>query len=75
MNLNSKKQRELLRQYPFVWEILNKLMEPIGGETGKAVDDLTIEVKKADGDLMFRRAHNVGLGGEKSCIFRSDRKD
>ncbi len=89
MNPNASKNRELIKQYPFVSDILSARMEPNGewrsgiektpGWVNVAmtmVDDLTIRVEKADGDLMFRRADNVGLG-ESSCIFqfKGNRKD
>lgn len=69
MNLNSSKNRGLIKQYPFVSDILSTQMEPHDGNGGTNVNDLTIRVEKADGDLMFRRADNVGLG-DSSCIFQ-----
>lgn len=82
MKPHAKKNRKLTEQYPFVRDILYKRMEPhapwsLSVMESTDVDDLTIRVEKADGDLMFRRADNVGLG-ESSCIFGlkgDDRKD
>ena len=71
MNPNASKNRQLIKQYPFVSDILSTGMEPYANiiDEAKRVDDLTIRVEKADGDLMFRRANNVGLG-DSSCIFQ-----
>ncbi len=76
MKPTASKNRELLKQYPFVERIIASRMEPFDGERGVKVDDLTIRVEKADGDLMYRRADNVGLG-DSSCIFhlKGNRKD
>lgn len=69
MNPGSKKNRELIRQYPFIMTgILSSQLEPLGS-CGTDVDDLTIRAEKADGDLMFRRANNIGLQGDESCVF------
>lgn len=76
MNPNSTKNRKLIEEYPFVSDILSTQMEPNDGQGGTNVDDLTICVEKADGDLMFRRASNADLG-DSSCVFqlKGDRKD
>ncbi len=80
MNPNVSKNRDLIAQYPFVVAILATPMEPFGVapslRAGSQVDDLTIRVEKADGDLMYRRAHNVGLG-DSSYLFQltGKRKD
>lgn len=76
MRPNASKNQELIKQYPFVSDILSARMEPHDGKGGTSVNDLTIHVEKADGDLMFRRADNVGLG-DSSCIFqfKGNRKD
>lgn len=76
MRPNASKNQDLIKQYPFVAEILSARMEPYDGDGGTKVDELTIKVEKADGDLMFRRADNVGLG-DSSCIFqfKGNRKD
>ncbi|MFA5744995.1 MAG: hypothetical protein WC887_02170 [Candidatus Paceibacterota bacterium] len=51
-------------------------MEPLDGNGGTSVGDLTIKVEKADGDLMFRQADNVGLGDD-TFIFqmKGDHRD
>ncbi|MFA5886209.1 MAG: hypothetical protein WC863_00330 [Patescibacteria group bacterium] len=76
MKANSFKNQGLLKQYPFVSNVLSSQMEPFDGDGGVNVDDLTIRIEKADGDLMYRRADNVGLG-DGSCIFqmKGNRKD
>lgn len=76
MNPKAPKNRDLMSQYPFVLDILLEDMEPYGGLEGIQVDDLTIRVEKADGNLMFRRANNTGLG-ESSFNFqiKGNRKD
>ena len=61
MRPNASKNQELTKQYPFVTDILSARMEPHDGNGGTSVNDLTIRVEKADGDLMFRRANNIGL--------------
>ncbi|OGF82352.1 hypothetical protein A3B18_00150 [Candidatus Giovannonibacteria bacterium RIFCSPLOWO2_01_FULL_46_13] len=76
MNPNASKNRELIKQYPFVSDILSARMEPHNGQGGTSVNDLTIRVEKADGDLMFRRADNVGLGDSSGIFqFKGNRKD
>lgn len=76
MRVNAKKNQDLLKQYPFVSQIIAEPMEPFDDLGGAGIDDLTIRVEKADGDLMFRHANNVGLG-DSSCIFqfKGNRKD
>lgn len=78
MNPNASKNCKLIEQYPFVGRILKRRMEPyeVMMDGATRVDDLTIRVEKADGDLMYRRAHNVGLG-DASCVFQftDKRKD
>lgn len=79
MHPNARKNQKLIRQYPFIETILRRRMEPDapyerGGydhmlKAAILFDDLTIRVEKADGDLMFRRAYNVGLG-DSSFIFQ-----
>lgn len=89
MNPTAQKNQKLIRQirqYPFVAEILKGRMEPHGGlrpgvekiegwvdSAMKIVDDLTIRVEKADGDLMFRQASNIGLG-DSSFVFQFEGK-
>jgi hypothetical protein len=76
MKQNAEKNKKLIKQYPFVANILLARMEPYDGLCGISVNDLSICVKKADGDLMFRRANNIGLG-DKSFAFQVEggRKD
>lgn len=74
MNPNSRKNRELIRQYPFVNDILNQDMEPYGyggkdAIDAKKVDELTIQIQKADGNLMYRQARNAGLGDSSAFFF------
>jgi len=83
MKPNSRKNRKLLTQYPFVDVILKRRMVPdapwVSGSYEENMadathfDNLTIRVEKADGELMFRRADNVGQG-DYSCIFRTGSK-
>jgi hypothetical protein len=68
---NSTKNTALLKQYPFVADIIKMPLEPTAQSTNHPynyLDDLAIKVEKADGDLMLRRADNVGLG-DYSCVF------
>lgn len=55
------KTEKLLKQYPFLTLILKAPMEPFGPDRSKAYNDLTIKVERADHDLMFRQADNIGL--------------
>lgn len=76
MKVEAEKNQRLIRQYPFILDILSETMEPYASLGGKIkevthVDDLTINIEKADGDLMFRQANNVGLG---DLSFVSSRK-
>lgn len=80
MKVSARKNRQLIKQYPFVQDILAVPMEPLGFERGlhlgKSFNDLTIRVQKADGDLMFRRADNIGLGDTGHFFnFEGPRKD
>lgn len=68
MKPNASKNRELVAQFPFLAEILRTQIEPLGGKDGLQMDNLTIKVQKADGDLMWRRARNTGLG-DNSMFF------
>ncbi len=70
MKPNASKNRELVAQFPSLVEILRAQIEPLGGKDGLQVDNLTIKVQKADGDLMWRRAKNTGLD-ENSWIFNT----
>lgn len=74
MRLNSSKNLKLIKQYPFLKEILCARMEPFDGIGGLSINDLTIKVEKADGNLMYRRAENIGLG-EASWMFQENRRN
>ena len=57
------KNVKLTKKYPFTKEILEIPLEPLDPTvTRQRVDDLTIRVEKADGDLLYRVAENTGLG-------------
>lgn len=76
MDPNAQNNRDLIKQYPFLSEILSARMEPFDGSHDTSIDDLTIKIKKADEDLMFRRADNVGLGDSSGILQMKDsRKD
>ncbi|MBN1584880.1 hypothetical protein JW899_00750 [Candidatus Uhrbacteria bacterium] len=51
-----------MERYPFVSDILSEDLEPLDGNGGTEVNELAVSVETADGNLMFRRANNVGLG-------------
>jgi len=61
MKPTASKNRDLIDQYPFISIIMRAHIEPYGGVDERQVDDLTIKVQKADGDLMWRQADNIGL--------------
>ena len=48
-------------------------MEPYGFPLRNVVNDLTIKVEKADGDLMYRRASNSGLDENSYCFNTKDK--
>jgi len=76
MRPNASKNQELIKQYPFVSDILSTQMEPYDGNDGTSANNLTIRIEKVDGDLMFRRASNVGLGDSSFIFqFKGNRKD
>lgn len=76
MNPNSSKNRKLINQYFFLPAVINSDMEPFGSPLANLVNNLTIRVEKADGDLMYRRAHNLGLGDSSWGLeFTEKRKD
>lgn len=63
MNPNSKKNRQLIRQYPFLRAVLKQPMLPNPDPMdARSVDNLTIRVEIADEQLMLRQADIVGLG-------------
>lgn len=68
MNPNAPKNREFMNQFTFLPAILNDDMEPYGFPLRNTVNDLTIKVEKADGDLMYRRASNSGLDENSYCF-------
>jgi hypothetical protein len=68
MNPNAPKNREFINQFTFLPAILNSDMEPHGFPLRNVVNDLSIKVVKADGDLMYRRARNTGLGENSFCF-------
>lgn len=77
MNVDSRKNKQLIKQFPFIENILRQEMEPHrlrDGESITFVDDLTIVVQRADGDLMFRQADNIGLG-DHSLLFAIEGQD
>lgn len=75
MRPNSDKNRQLIRQYPFIAKILEIAFERSGSNDRSAprVDDLNVRVEKADGDLMYRQANNIGLG-DHSFLFTTEPK-
>ncbi|MES3031124.1 MAG: hypothetical protein V4697_01785 [Patescibacteria group bacterium] len=73
MKVNSEKNRSLIKQFPFIDNILKTEMVPLGTnirlqKESTSVDNLTIRVQKADGDLLFRQAQNSGLGDHSFII-------
>ncbi len=71
MNVQSPKNKGLIKQYPFITELMNARLEPFDGNDGLTLTNLTIKVEKADKTLMFRQADNSGLG-ENSLHFFYD---
>ncbi len=61
MHPDSDKNKKLMRQFPFLSELLRLPLEPFG-QPGVRIDDLDIRVERADGDLLYRQASNIGLG-------------
>jgi hypothetical protein len=72
MRVGAQKNQQLLGQYGFLQHIVRFRLEPHVGEIGDSsclrIDDLSIKVEKADGDLMYRQAYNVGLGEHSYLI-------
>ena len=73
MKVDARKNRKLIKQFPFIDAILKQRMMPFGQsprpQNGPgSIDGLTIKVQKADEDLLFRQAGNIGLG-EDSFVF------
>lgn len=76
MKKSSRKNQELIEKFPFVTDILLTEMKPLDPSTDcvdveNRIDDLTIRVQKADRDLMYRKANNVGLVDSSLCFFSS----
>ena len=63
MRPNARKNQKLIEQYPFIRYVRNASFGSAPIEHGDRVDDLSIKVQIADGDLMFAQARNVGLNG------------
>ncbi|NMB91263.1 hypothetical protein GYA37_00245 [candidate division WWE3 bacterium] len=75
MGTDSLYNQKLIKAYPFVSDILSEQMEPYNGQDDGRLDNLLIiRVQKADADLMFKRAHNLGLGNSDSCAFSTIRQ-
>lgn len=69
MKPDSQKNRQLLEEFPFIGRsILSMAVEPWDDADMLRVDSLAIHVEKADGDLMYRQADNVGLGESSYCF-------
>lgn len=56
------------KQFPFLETVLDLPMDPQGGNEGTQIDELTIKVERADGDLLFRTAQNYGTLGERGVL-------
>lgn len=66
MKPDSKKNKKLRKQYPFLESILSMALSPQAGNRGAQINDLTIKVKRADGDLLYREAQNRGCLGNNT---------
>jgi hypothetical protein len=69
MRPDHRQNQKLIKQFPFLRAIIASPMEPFGypAETHiNHITDLMIKVQRADGDLMYRQASNIGLG---DCSF------
>jgi len=62
MKPNARKNQKLIKEFPFLKKIVATKLEPYDGEGKASLQDLTIQVQKADGDLLYRTANNIGLG-------------
>ena len=60
MRPTASKNQKLISQYPFLTEIMSLSLRDQPFETCYDIDDLTIKYQKADGDLMYRYAQNIG---------------
>lgn len=81
MKVSASKNRKLLKQYPFLSEVIGHPLPPVAYADGiwtagsvPRVDNLTIKVQKADGQLMFRQANNIGFGDHSFSFELSDRR-
>lgn len=63
MRVSAKKNAELLKQYPFLAHLVRLPFEPLASDSPNPtkVDDLVVTFEKADGDLLYRKADNIGL--------------
>lgn len=66
MKPDSKNNKKFLKQFPFLNWLLRQELAPLAGKGGVQVDDLTIKVEKADGDLLFRETQDRGCLGDKT---------
>jgi len=75
MDANAPKNQQLIEQYALKG-ILQENLPPLGRVIGNIslIDDLHIRVERADGNLLYRRANNVGLGKDESYLFTCDGK-
>jgi hypothetical protein len=78
MKLNARKNLKLKKRYPFV-EIFEEALtlEPfrpfsLSDPNRERLSDLTIRVQKADGNLLYRQANNIGLGDAKFALRMKD---
>lgn len=76
MKPNARKNQKLIKEFPFLREVIATRLEPYDGEGQASLQDLTIQVQKADGDLLYRTANNIGLGDNGfSSFWKGPRKD
>lgn len=73
MNTDSAKNERLIKQFPFLSVILAEGMEPFGEPNHDLIHNLIIKVERADGDLMYYQAENIGLG--EASFLCSSKKD
>ncbi len=56
------KNQKLIARYPFLTEVMQQPLHPVAPTEGLLqIDDLSIQVEKADAFLMYRQAINTGL--------------
>lgn len=68
MKVTARKNQKLIKEYPFIGAILTRTMMPFAPEVQTHVDDLTIKVEIADGDLMYRKGKNYGLAENSGSL-------